>query len=124
MHVSTPWGVGQKPGTLLTKTGEVPPDTRRGYPVSGGRKWRSEMTNTCKTCGTLFQGKGRAIYCGARCRRDMENRRRTWDAGARGVECLRANASMTNPLLDRTPEQSREWKRMAEEARASLGPRP
>lgn len=78
----------------------------------------------CKACGTPFPARGRGTYCGVRCRREMENRRRRWEAGARGVECLKANASMTNPLLARTPEQNREWLRMAEEARAELGPRP
>jgi len=81
-------------------------------------------TVTCKACGTPFQGRGRGTYCSPRCRREIERSRRKWDGARRGVECLEANASMTDPLLARTPQQSRWWLRMAEEARAELGPRP
>jgi hypothetical protein len=81
-------------------------------------------TVACEACGTPFERTGRGTYCGVRCRREVERRRRKWEAGMRVVRCLEANASMANPLLDRTPEQSREWKRMAAEALKDLGPRP
>lgn len=38
------------------------------------------MTTTiCPVCGAAFQGRSDSVYCGKKCRRRIERRRKKWD---------------------------------------------